>query len=266
MVLIELDVFSALFLGSLGCFFSVTVFFFLYERMVIQMSEAVARSRSEDPVAHYLEPFAHVELIRTQDGTQLATYSVSRGDCSTTYVLVHGLCCDSRIWSQFVVPGLLRSGNVRIIAYDLRGHGQSDKNAVSITQATLVSDLVDVLRHFGVRNSVLVGHSMGAFNILSFATSNTELESFVSSVCLVSGFASISFGEDRQMPIMPEGIQILSRLATMFGHNLVSILTRKGSPLFASVHRRFFQIFSLSFHLFLQELLAMTDLEMHCWH
>jgi 3-oxoadipate enol-lactonase len=84
-------------------------------------------------------------------------------------VLLHGLTATRR----YVVMGsrmLERSGH-RVVLYDARGHGHSSPAPESAAYrfADLDGDLEAVLDALDVRRAVLVGGSMGAHTVLSFA-------------------------------------------------------------------------------------------------
>jgi 3-oxoadipate enol-lactonase len=72
-------------------------------------------------------------------------------------VLVHGLALDSRMWDD-QIPAL--SDIATVIRYDVRGFGQSTRNAGN-TVYTHADDLWAVLDHFELQAAVLVGLSMG---------------------------------------------------------------------------------------------------------
>ena len=89
-------------------------------------------------------------------------------------VLVHGLTATRRT----VVHGsrtLERSG-YRVIAYDARGHGESDPAADPTAYAypDLADDLDSVTATGRERRAVLIGHSMGAHTIAAFALRSLE--------------------------------------------------------------------------------------------
>ena len=89
-------------------------------------------------------------------------------------VLLHGLTATNR----YVVMGskaLERSGH-RVIAYDARGHGQSDPapDAEAYRYEDLRDDLVRVMDERGIERAVLAGASMGAHTILRLALEQPE--------------------------------------------------------------------------------------------
>jgi pimeloyl-ACP methyl ester carboxylesterase len=76
-----------------------------------------------------------------------------------TIVLLHGLTATRR----YVVMGstaLARAGH-RVVAYDARGHGESDP-AAPYDYPSLTTDLLGVLDERGIDRAVLAGASMGA--------------------------------------------------------------------------------------------------------
>jgi 3-oxoadipate enol-lactonase len=96
----------------------------------------------------------------------MATLDVHDSGEGTPVVLLHGLTATHR----YVVMGskaLERSGH-RVIAYDARGHGQSDP-AEPYDYPALAADLQRVLDERDIDRAVLAGASMGAHTLLRFA-------------------------------------------------------------------------------------------------
>lgn len=73
-------------------------------------------------------------------------------------VLVHALGLDMSIWDD-LVSRLPRS--LRILRYDLRGHGQSDTPPAPYAMGQLVRDAERVIDHFALRDAVVLGLSVG---------------------------------------------------------------------------------------------------------
>ena len=110
--------------------------------------------------------------IVLSDGVAL---SVSEyGSASTaehTVVLLHGFCLDKSSWELQAEALANQWGDaVRVLAYDHRGHGQSNNapmNSYTIKQLAL--DLADVLRIMRVQGPLtLAGHSMGGMTIMTY--------------------------------------------------------------------------------------------------
>jgi 2-hydroxy-6-oxonona-2,4-dienedioate hydrolase len=73
---------------------------------------------------------------------------------------------------RYLLPALAGAGR-RAIAYDLRGHGLSDKprGEVNYTTAALLGDLVSLLDVLGLDRTDIVGHSLGGGIVLHLALS-----------------------------------------------------------------------------------------------
>lgn len=75
-------------------------------------------------------------------------------------VLLHGYPFDHTIW-QAQIDTLSR--NYRVIAPDLRGHGQSPVPQAGYDLDAMMSDVVLLLDDLGITAAVWVGHSMGGY-------------------------------------------------------------------------------------------------------
>ena len=80
--------------------------------------------------------------------------------------LVHGVGGQLDAW-DLVVPIL--APEFRILRYDLRGHGRSDKVRGPYALADFVGDLAGLLDHAGLASTNLVGFSLGGLIIQAFA-------------------------------------------------------------------------------------------------
>lgn len=58
---------------------------------------------------------------------------------------------------------VLSEAGYRLIAFDHRGHGKTVTGNDGITSKTMASDYVAVLEHYGVKDGILMGHSMSGF-------------------------------------------------------------------------------------------------------
>ncbi|HEX6289793.1 MAG TPA: alpha/beta hydrolase [Herpetosiphonaceae bacterium] len=76
-----------------------------------------------------------------------------------TVVLIHGLsACFWNWWRN--LPALAQ--HFRVVAFDLKGCGKSDKARGAYNTVACTEQLVGLLDHLGVSRAALVGHSMGA--------------------------------------------------------------------------------------------------------
>ncbi|WP_327070750.1 alpha/beta hydrolase [Kitasatospora sp. NBC_01250] len=81
-------------------------------------------------------------------------------------VLIHGWPLNGASWEK-QVAALLAAGN-RVITYDRRGFGASDKPASGYDYDTFAGDLDAVLTHLDLRDVVLVGFSMGTGEVTRY--------------------------------------------------------------------------------------------------
>ena len=90
----------------------------------------------------------------------------------TTVIFLHGWTLDRRLWRNQIaeLPDLV-STPVRLVAYDLRGHGRSTSTGRGdATLAQLADDLDTVLNELAPEGRVvLVGHSLGGMAIMEYA-------------------------------------------------------------------------------------------------
>lgn len=81
------------------------------------------------------------------------------GGTGDAVVMTHGAGADHHMFDrQFEV--LVESG-VRVVVWDLRGHGLSTSNSVPFTADTALGDLSALLAECRLSRPVLVGHSLG---------------------------------------------------------------------------------------------------------
>lgn len=81
-------------------------------------------------------------------------------------VLIHGWPLSSRSWEK-QVPALLKAG-YRVITYDRRGFGDSDRPATGYDYDTLASDLNALLDELELDQVTLVGFSMGGGEVARY--------------------------------------------------------------------------------------------------
>jgi pimeloyl-ACP methyl ester carboxylesterase len=97
--------------------------------------------------------------------TSLATRAWLRND-GPCVVLVHGLGSNLETWGS-LVPRL--RDWCTVVAFDRRGHGRSS-DAVSYTATELAADIAAVVNAYSVVDPVLIGHSTGVWDCLTYAT------------------------------------------------------------------------------------------------
>ncbi len=100
--------------------------------------------------------------LETRDDAKI--YYEDQGD-GQPILFVHGWMCSSKFW-QRNVPEL--ANKFRVVTVDLRGHGNSSKVLTGHTIRQYARDVREVIEHLGLRNSVLVGWSLGGPVVLSY--------------------------------------------------------------------------------------------------
>jgi len=87
------------------------------------------------------------------------------GEAAGTVLLVHGFATSrAENWRRLGWYGAFERKNYRVVAFDLRGHGESEKphDPGAYGEAALVGDIVGLLDHLELGRVELMGYSMGA--------------------------------------------------------------------------------------------------------
>jgi pimeloyl-ACP methyl ester carboxylesterase len=108
-----------------------------------------------------------MSYIITPDGVRLRVCERGAGD--RAIVLVHGWKMSHRVFDH---PIHRLQRQFRVIAYDLRGMGESEKANCRYDFDEHARDLGHVIRHFGLEDATLVGWSMGCSVSLSYLQSD----------------------------------------------------------------------------------------------
>lgn len=84
---------------------------------------------------------------------------------------IHGLTANSRCW-EVMASGLAPAHT--ILAMDLRGRGFSDKPSTGYSLQHHIRDIFNLLENLDLDQAVLMGHSLGAYISLAFASHYPE--------------------------------------------------------------------------------------------
>jgi 3-oxoadipate enol-lactonase len=123
-------------------------------------------------------------------------------------VLLHGLCGSANYWDK-VLPQL--SEQYRVIAPDLRGHGQSGISDEPYPMELMAHDIAELLEKLHIPQAILFGHSLGGYVTLAFAEQYPEkLHAF--SLVHSSGFPDDENGKANR----DKGIAAISEKARSF--------------------------------------------------
>lgn len=105
--------------------------------------------------------------VTATDGAKLRVHAYGPDDAPAV-VLVHGWTCAIEYWNAQINEF---AGEYRVIAYDQRGHGESERGTAALTWDQLADDLsavLDAALRPGER-AVLVGHSLGGMTMQAWA-------------------------------------------------------------------------------------------------
>jgi pimeloyl-ACP methyl ester carboxylesterase len=97
-------------------------------------------------------------------------------------VMIHGYPLSGRAWDK-QLPALLGTG-YRVITYDRRGFGKSSQPTSGYDYDTFASDLNALVEALDLRQTMLVGHSMGTGEVTRYL--GTYGSGRISKACLVS--------------------------------------------------------------------------------
>ena len=100
-------------------------------------------------------------------------YETYGNEKSYPIVLIHPLGGNIKIWQE-EIHLILRSGNFRIIAYEIRGHYKSNMGkSDSFTMEDLAADLDKLLNELKIKTCTLIGHSIGGKIAAVYAKHNS---------------------------------------------------------------------------------------------
>ena len=94
------------------------------------------------------------------------------GGSGRPVVLIHGWPLSGESWSEQVGP--LAQAGYRVVAYDRRGFGRSDKPSKGYDYDTLADDLDGVLSELDLTDVTLVGFSMGGGEVARYVAKHGQ--------------------------------------------------------------------------------------------
>jgi non-heme chloroperoxidase len=103
--------------------------------------------------------------IETRDGVRIFYRDWGTGK---PVLFVHSWSANTQLW-QYQMVNLCERG-FRCVAYDKRGHGHTGDPGRGYDYDTLADDLAIVIEKLELRNTALVGHSMGCGEIVRYVS------------------------------------------------------------------------------------------------
>lgn len=115
-------------------------------------------------------------------------------------ILITGVGYGMWFWHK-IIPELSR--HYRVIAFDNRGAGESDKPEGPYTVSMMAADTAGLLDNLGITQAYVFGHSLGGFIAQELAVTRPDL---ISKIIL----ASTNSGGMKVIPITAEAMQVLT--------------------------------------------------------
>jgi 3-oxoadipate enol-lactonase len=109
-------------------------------------------------------------IYQRPDGCRLY-YELHEPDDGPQLILLEGRGGDIPGWRRNI-PHL--ASRYRVVAYDFRGNGRSDKPHGKVSMGTFVDDTVGLLDHLGVSSAHVYGQSFGGMVAIEMALSRPE--------------------------------------------------------------------------------------------
>ncbi|MFD9626724.1 alpha/beta fold hydrolase [Peribacillus muralis] len=91
---------------------------------------------------------------------------IETGNGNKTLLFIHGFCGSHEYWNDIVSK---LKDDFRIIAVDLRGHGESQPIGASFSIEDMANDIASVLEERELDQVYMFGHSLGGYITLAFA-------------------------------------------------------------------------------------------------
>lgn len=120
-----------------------------------------------------------------------------------TVIFANSLGSSMALWAP-VLP-LLPTG-LRMIRYDLRGHGDSDVPAPPYTMGALVSDAAAVCDHFAVKDALMVGLSVGGMIAQGLAVKRPAQVRALVLACTAAKIGNPKLWQDRIDAVRAKGL------------------------------------------------------------
>jgi pimeloyl-ACP methyl ester carboxylesterase len=137
----------------------------------VQLAGRRVKTRVDASLDDPLDPPVDVEhrILDTADGGKLHVVITGTGP---PVVLLHGVTLQWWVWAAVI--RLLRDRH-RVVAWDMRGHGESVAGREGVTLEACARDLALVLESLDLDDAIIVGHSMGGMCLGRFAVTHHDV-------------------------------------------------------------------------------------------
>lgn len=137
--------------------------------------------------------------VPTHDGGSVHLVEVGEG---RPLVLLHGVTLAAEVWAPIMH---LVADRFRVIALDVRGHGQSVVGDDGVGRVAAAHDLATVLETLDLRDAIVMGHSMGGMILGRFCGDFPEV--------LRERVAGLAFMDTAVSHLFPPGVDtVMNRI------------------------------------------------------
>ena len=165
-----------------------------------------ARPRIPDELFDLPPDVVHHRLPTPDGGV---VHAVERG-AGRPLVLLHGITLRHDVWA----PQLHQlADRYRVIAVDLRGHGESRAGTDGYGLPRLADDLATLLVGLDLHDAIVVGHSMGGMTAMQFCGQHPDV--------LAERVAGLVFVATRAHQVLPPGLDRGARALVAQGQGLI---------------------------------------------
>jgi 3-oxoadipate enol-lactonase len=144
--------------------------------------------------------------VTTVNGLR-AHHEISGPDDGRPLVLAHALGLDLRVWDA-LLP--LLPPDVRVLRYDLRGHGLSDAPEGDYFMGDLVADAAGLIEATGFRGAVIIGLSIGGVVAQGLAAERRDLLAGAVLACTAAKIGTEAGWRDRMDLVRAGGIEAIA--------------------------------------------------------
>ncbi len=135
-------------------------------------------------------------------------YALTGPDDGAPVVFANSLGTDFRLWDQ-LMP-LLPEG-LKILRYDMRGHGLTSAPESDYFMGDLVGDAAALMDHLGLKNAVFVGLSIGGMIAQGLAAERMDLVRAMVLSNTATKIGTVSMWQDRIATVRKGGVAALEK-------------------------------------------------------
>ncbi len=147
----------------------------IYLTILITFFNTVKLMSQEQKVADLIKPYTfETHYAELNDSIKIAY--VDQGDGKKTLLFVHGLATYLPSWQKNI--DVLKE-HFRCVAIDLPGYGRSSKGYISGSMSYYADVIHQFIENRQLKNVILVGHSMGAQVVITYALKYKDIEALV---------------------------------------------------------------------------------------